>query len=139
MYDKTVTIVNKLKKADSGIGATTDTWKKTVIDSADFHKKVRRTVSGSTVSIGESDVVLIAFGAGYLPYETWKSDTTKGFTMEAGDIIFYGTLAETPTSANIATLKSTYKNCDVRTVEVAKNNGLARVQVKVEGLRERGW
>src|SRR5574344_1209950 len=132
MYDKTVTIVNKLKKADSGIGATTDTWKKTVIDSAEFHKKVIRTVSGSTVSIGESEVVLIPFGSGYLPYETWKSDTTKGFTMEAGDIIFYGTLAETPTSANISTLKQTYKNCDVRTVEIAKNNGFAKVQVRVE-------
>src|SRR5574344_508468 len=134
MYDKTVTIVNKLKKADSGVGATSDTWKKTVINSAEFHKKVIRTVSGSTVSIGESEVVLIPFGSGYLPYETWKTDTSKGFTMEPGDLIFYGTLAETPTSANIATLKQTYKNCDVRTVEIAKDNAIAMVQVKVEGV-----
>ena len=134
MYDKTVTIVNKLKKADSGTGATADTWKKTVINSAEFHKKVIRTVSGSTVSIGESEVVLIPFGSGYLPYGIWKSDISKGFTMEPGDVIFYGTIAETPTSANISTLKQTYKNCDVRTVDVAKNNGLAKVQVKVEGV-----
>src|SRR5574344_1479633 len=134
MYDKTVTIVNKLKKADSGIGATTDTWKKTVIDSAEFHKKVIRTVSGSTVSIGESEVVLIPFGSGYLPYSTWKSDTSKGFTMEVGDIIFYGTLTETPTSANITALKQTYKNCDVRTVEIAKSNGMAIVEVRIEGV-----
>ena len=134
MYDTTVTIVNKLKKADSGIGATTDTFKKTVIHTAEIHKKVVRTVSGVTVSLGESEIVLIPFGSGYLPYATWKTDTSKGFTMEAGDIVFYGTLAETPTSANIATLKSTYKNCDVRTVEIAKNNGFARVQVKVEGV-----
>lgn len=134
MYDKTVTIVNKLKKSDSGAGATSDTWKKTVINSAEFHKKVVRNVSGSTVSIGESEVVLIPFGLGYLPYETWRSDITKGFTMEPGDVIFYGTIAETPTSANISTLKQTYKNCDVRTVEIAKSNGFARVQVKVEGV-----
>ena len=134
MYDQTVTIVNKLKKADSGVGATADTWKKTVINSAEFHKKVIRNVSGSTVSIGESEVVLIPFGSGYLPYETWKADTSKGFTMEPGDVVFYGTIAETPTSANISTLKQTYKNCDVRTVDVAKNNGLAKVQVKVEGV-----
>ena len=134
MYDQTVTIVNKLKKADSGVGATSDTWKKTVINSAEFHKKVIRNVSGSTVSIGESEVVLIPFGSGYLPYETWKADTSKGFTMEPGDVVFYGTIAETPTSANISTLKQTYKNCDVRTVDVAKNNGLAKVQVKVEGV-----
>ena len=134
MYDQTVTIVNKLKKADSGIGATTDTWKKTVLTNAEFHKKTVRSVSGSTVSLGETEIVLIPFGSGYLPYETWKLDTSKGFTMEPGDVIFYGTIAETPTSANISTLKQTYKNCDVRTVEVAKNNGLAKVQVKVEGV-----
>ena len=134
MYDKTVTIVNKLKKADSGVGATTDTWKKTVLTNAEFHKKTVRTVSGSTVSLGETEIVLIPFGSGYLPYETWKLDTSKGFTMGPGDVIFYGTIAETPTSANISTLKQTYKNCDVRTVDVAKNNGLAKVQVKVEGV-----
>ena len=134
MYDQTVTIVNKLKKADSGVGATTDTYKKTVINTAELHKKSVRSVSGSTVSLGETEIVLIPFNSGYLPYETWKLDTSKGFTMETGDIVFYGTLAETPTSANIATLKSTYKNCDVRTVEVAKNNGFTMVQIKVEGV-----
>ena len=134
MYDQTVTIVNKLKKADSGVGATTDTYKKTVINTAELHKKSVRSVSGSTVSLGETEIVLIPFGSGYLPYETWKADTSKGFTMETGDIVFYGTLAETPTSANIAILKSTYKNCDVRTVEIAKDNGIATVQVKVEGV-----
>lgn len=134
MYDKTVTIVNKLKKADSGVGATTDTWKKTVITNAEFKKKTVRTVSGSTVSIGETEVVLIPFGNGYLPYETWKSDTSKGYTMEPGDVIFYHSLTEVPTSANITVLKQTYKNCDVKTVEVAKDNGMTKVQVKVEGV-----
>ena len=134
MYDKTVTIVNKLKKADSGIGATTDTWKKTVLTNAEFHKKTVRSVSGSTVSIGESETVLIPFGSGYLPYETWKADTSKGFTMNTGDLIFYHSLTETPTSANITSLKQTYDCCDVRTVEIAKSNGFARVQVKVEGV-----
>ena len=141
MYDQTVTIVNKLKKADSGVGATTDTYKKTVINTAELHKKSVRSVSGSTVSLGETEIVLIPFNSTfndviipYLPYETWKTDTSKGFTMETGDIVFYGTLSETPTSSNISTLKSTYKNCDVRTVEVAKNNGFAMVQIKVEGV-----
>lgn len=134
MYDQTVTIVNKLKKADSGVGATSDTYKKTVINTAELHKKAVRSVSGSTVSLGETEIVLIPFDSGYLPYSTWKTDTSKGFTMEPGDLIFYHELTEVPTSANFATLKATYKNCDVRTVEVAKNNGLAKVQVKVEGV-----
>lgn len=134
MYDKTVTIVNKLKKVDSGVNATNDTWKKTVITNAEFKKKTVRTVSGSTVSIGESEVVLIPFGNGYLPYETWKTDTSKGYTMEPGDVIFYHYLTEVPTSANITALKQSYKNCDVKTVEVAKDNGMTKVQVKVEGV-----
>lgn len=134
MYDKTITIVNKLKKADSGVGATTDAWKKTVINAAEFHKKVVRDVNGSTVSIGETEIVLIPFRQGYLPYETWKSDTSKGFTMEPGDVIFHHSLVETPTSANITALKQSYKNCDVKTVEVAKENGMTKVQVKVEGV-----
>ena len=134
MYETTVTIVNKLKKADSGVGATTDTYKKTVINTAEIHKKVVRTVSGVTVSLGEAEIVLIPFGSGYLPYDTWKTDTSKGFTVEPGDLIFYHELTEVPTSANFSTLKATYKNCDVGTVEVAKNNGITGVQVKVEGV-----
>ena len=134
MYDQTVTIVNKLKKADSGVGATTDAFKKTVIRTAEIHKKVVRTVSGVTVSLGESEIVLIPFGSGYLPYETWKTDTSKGFTMEVGDLIFYGTLTETPTASNLASLKTAYKNCDVRSVLVAKDNGIAKVQLMIEGV-----
>ena len=134
MYDQTVTIVNKLKKADSGAGATTDTYVKTVINTAEFRKKTVRNVSGSTVYLEEVETVLIPFKSGYLPYSEWKTDTSKGFTMEPGDVIFYHALTETPTSANLTALKQTYKNCDVRTVEIAKSNGFARVQVKVEGV-----
>lgn len=134
LYNNQVTIVNKLKKVDSGTGATTDTFVKTVINTAEFRKKTVRNVSGTTVSIGEVETVLIPFGSGYLPYDTWKTDTSKGFTMNPGDLIFYGTLAETPTVSNITTLKTTYKNCDVRSVLVAKDNGVAKVQLMIEGV-----
>lgn len=134
LYNGQVTIVNKLKKADIGAGATADTYKKTVINTAEFRKNTVRSVSGNTVSLGETETVLIPFGSGYLPYETWKTDTSKGFTMEPGDLIFYGTLSETPTSANLTSLKNTYKNCDARSVLVAKNNGIARVQLMIEGV-----
>jgi hypothetical protein len=134
MYDETVTIINKLKKVDSGVGATTDTWKKTVINTAEIDKKTVKNVAGNTVSIGESEIVLIPFNSGYLPYNTWKSDTTKGFTMNVGDLIIYGTITETPDNSNITSIKQKYENCDVRTVKIAKNNGVAMVQVKVEGV-----
>lgn len=54
--------------------------------------------------------------------------------MEPGDVIFYHSLTEVPTSANITALKQSYKNCDVKTVEVAKENRMTKVQVKVEGV-----
>lgn len=134
MYDKTITIVNKLKKADK-VGATTDTWVKTVLHTAEIKKTTTKTVSGTTVSMGESLIVLIPFNQGYVPYLTWKTDTSKGFTMSQGDLIFLDMeLTETPTSANITTLKTTYDNCEARVIQVAEDNGLARVQLKIEGV-----
>ena len=134
LYNNQVTIVNKLKKADSGIGATTDTYVKTVIKTAEYRKKTVRNVSGSTVSLGEVETVLIPFKSGYLPYNEWKADTSKGFTMNPGDIIFYHSLTEVPTASSIASLKALYDNCDVRTVLVAKDNGVAKVQLMIEGV-----
>lgn len=135
MYDKTVTIVNKLKKSDSGVGATTDTWKKAVLHTAEIKKTVTKSAVNSTVSMGESLIVLIPFNQGYLPYGTWKTDTSKGFTMSQGDLIFLDMeLPEVPTSANITTLKTTYDNCEARVIQVAEANGMARVQLKIEGV-----
>lgn len=135
MYDKTITIVNKLKKIDSGVGATTDTWVKTVLNTAEIKKTVTKTVQDSSVIMGESITVLIPFNQGYLPYSTWKTDTTKGFTMSLGDLIFLDMeLTETPNSANITTLKKTYDNCEARVIEIADKNGMTKVELKVDGV-----
>ena len=90
LYDKTITICNKLKKADT-VAKTSDEWVKTVIENCCEIKEVpiKKRV-GNTVSMGKTITVLIPFGKGYLPYNTWKSDTTKGYTMtvRGGDILF---------------------------------------------------
>lgn len=136
MYDKTITICNKLRKVDTQSG-TTDLWIKTVIKNAEFKRISKSDVNGTTASMGETIVVLIPFENGYLPYNEWKNDTTKGYTVTQGDVVFLEMeLDEIPTSANITALKLQYKPnaCDVRVVNVAKNVGLTNVEVKIEGV-----
>jgi len=136
MYDKTVTIVNKLKKADLPL-ATTDTWIKTIINSAEYKKNVVKNVSGQTVSMGESITILIPFNQGYLPYQTWKTDTSQGFTMSVGDLIFLDMeLSETVTSSNVTLLKNTYDCCEVRSINTADPNEIviSFVQLQIVGV-----
>ena len=135
-YAGTITIVNTLNRADTVL-ETNDEYYKTVLTDCRFVSKTVRTVSGNTVSIGKTSVVLIPFGKGYLPYDEWKDDVTKGFTVSDHDTIFLGMeLQEIPTRENITSLKNTYKNsiCDVRIVNVAKQNGMVDIELKIEGV-----
>ena len=135
MYDKTITICNKLKKIDSGEGTTTDTWIKTVLTGVEHYQKTVRTMSGNTVSVGVATIVLIPFNKGYLPYDQWKLDTSLGFTVSAGDIVFLDMeLSEEPTSANITSLKTQYGGIACKSINIIKKNGIALVEVKIEGV-----
>lgn len=134
VYDKTITICNRLKKVDIP-GATTDSWIKSVLTECEHKRVPIRNVSGSTVSIGQSVVILIPFGKGYLPYATWKLDTSKGYTVSVGDIVFLDLeLSESPTNATITPLKTQYGGIECKIVEVIDSNGIALVQVKIEGI-----
>lgn len=134
LYDKTITICNKLKKADTP-GATTDAWHKSVLTGCEHKRVPVRNVSGSTVSIGQSVLVLIPFGKGFLPYSEWKTDPAKGYTVSAGDVVFLDLeLEESPTSANIGSLKNQYGGIDCKVVNVVDFNGIATVEVKIEGV-----
>ena len=133
VYDKTITICNKLKKADI-LNGTVDTWHKKVIHNAEHRKVTVRSVSGSVISFGQSVKVLIPFGNGYLPYKTWKADTTKGYTVSLGDVIFLDMeLVEVPTSSNLPTLKVLYGAIECKVIDVVDDNGIATVQVRIEG------
>jgi hypothetical protein len=137
MYDKTITILNKLKKADTGLS---DVWVKTVITNVEYVTKSNTTINGNVVSMGESVTILIPFGNGYIPYRDWKSDTSKGYTISQGDVVFLDmNLTETVTSENITSIKKQYEQnvCDVRVfraIEDGKRSGYERVQVKIEGV-----
>lgn len=134
MYDKTITIVNKLRKADIPAG-TVDLWIKSVLTGCEHKRVPIRNVSGSTVSIGQSVLVLIPFGKGYLPYNKWKTDTSKGYTVSVGDIVFLDlVLEEVPTGATITALKSQYGGVECKIVQVVESNGMATVEVKIEGV-----
>lgn len=134
-YDKTITIVNKLKKVDSM--SATDIFIKSVVTNCAYKKVASQSVSGNVVNFGESITVLIPFGKGYLPYSEWKKDTSKGFTMSQGDCIFLDlSVSEIITPNNITSIKALYEPnvCDVRIIHVANDNGLAKVQLKIEGV-----
>jgi hypothetical protein len=137
MYDKQITILSKLKKADSGVGATSDTWKKTVLTGCEYRKMSHTIFNGSTVSIGQEFVVLIPFGKGYLPYNTWKTNTNAGFSINEDDyIILADTVTETPTSETISAIAQKYKSncCKVKFILVADGNSKAMVQIQVKGV-----
>ena len=134
VYDKTITIVNRLKKVDI-INGTVDTWHKKVLTGCEHKRVPIRNVSGSTVSLGQSVVILIPFGKGYLPYNTWKTDVTKGYTVSVGDIVFLDMeLSESPTNANITALKNQYGGVECKIVQVVDFNGISLVEVKIEGV-----
>ena len=136
MYDKTITILNKLKKSDI-VGATTDLWKKTILTNAEFRKTLVKSVSGNTVSMGESIVILIPFSEDFKTYDEWKKTPESGYTMSQGDMIFLGiALEENPTSATITSIKNLHEPnvCDVRSVQIAEKNGLANVQLRIDGV-----
>ncbi len=137
MYNKQITILSKIKKEDSGVGATTDTWKKTVLFGCEYKKTSHTDVNGNTVGIGYDFTILIPFGKDYLPYSTWIIDTTKGFSVNDEDYIICGkNVSETPTSGTISAIANKYKKdcCKVKFVNVADSNSMAMVQVQVKGV-----
>lgn len=137
MYNTVVTICNKLKKTDAGTDATKDKWFKTVLSCAEVKISTMKSVSDSTASMAQAVTVLIPFGQGYKPYQSWKNSASYGFTMSVGDYIFIDmVLSETPTPDNIASLKQLYKGnvCEVRSIQTAKSNGMAKVELMIEGV-----
>lgn len=128
MYDKTITVLNCLKKAVNGV----DLWQKTVITNAEYYTEKISSINGTTVNLGETVTVLIPFNKNYLPFSNWKTNRTGNYTMSQGDLIILGgTVTETVTASNIITVKNTYNSCEVKTIsEREKKNG-AKIQLKV--------
>jgi len=133
MYDKKITVLYKLKKEDNQ--QKIDAWYKTFLNNAEYSVKKIASVSGTTVSMGQTFVVLIPFDNLYRPYDEWKNDTI-GYTLNTGDLIVLGEhIPDTPTASNITAIKNSYKGriCDVRVImEATRKVGMVRL--KVEGV-----
>lgn len=136
IYNQRVTILNKLKKADSPTNL--DMWQKTVIEDASWYSKVERTVTNNTVAIGSYITCHIPFHEEYLPYSIWKQDGFQEdhFTMSSGDYIVLGEVEEDITSSNIVAIMQKYEPnvCIVKHCTEAPMRFGATVQLMVEGI-----
>ena len=118
MNDKTITIINRLKRADSATNQ--DVLHKTILSDCAWYTTSESTVQGTTVSMGSKFKVLIPKDDKYLPYSEWKKvgNQEGHYTMSETDVIILGEVTEDITVANITKIKQSYQPnvCDVRVV-----------------------
>lgn len=135
IYNQKITILNKLKRADSG--QNVDVWYKTVIEDAAWYAQVARTVSNGNVLMGSYIRCLIPYHEEYLNYYDWKqSDAQDGhYTMSSGDYIVLGEVTESITPGNVVQVMTKYEPnvCLVKHVEELHDRFNSYVQLRIEG------
>ena len=136
IYNETITIFNKLKRADSLTGK--DVWYKTVLTDAAWYSNVERTANNNSVFIGEYIKVLIPFHDNFMPYEQWKGPGKQdsNYTMSIGDYIVRGIVEEDITADNIVKVLQGYGDnvCLVKYRQEVHDRFGATVQLEVEGV-----
>lgn len=105
-FDYTITVLNKLAARDSA--TKLDVWKATVLHNCSWSGRAERSVSGSTVSVGNVFVVRVPKSADYHPYHEWK-DTMDGFTFSTGDYIIRGEITEEVTPNTVLNIVNSHK------------------------------
>lgn len=135
IYNQKITILNKLKRADSG--QNVDVWYKTVIEDAAWYAQVARTVSNGNVLIGSYIRCLIPHHKEYLNYYDWKqSNYREGYyTMSSGDYIVLGEVEEDITPGNVVQIMTKYEPnvCLVKHIEELHDRFNSYVQLRIEG------
>ena len=135
IYNQKITILNKLKRADSG--QNVDVWYKTVIEDAAWYAQVARTVSNGNVLMGSYIRCLIPHHEEYLNYYDWKqSNSQEGhYTMSSGDYIVLGEVEEDITPGNVVQVMTKYEPnvCLVKHVEELHDRFNSYVQLRIEG------
>lgn len=136
IYNQKITILNKLKKADSLTGL--DVWHKTVLTDAAWYSQTERTATASSVYIGSYFKVLIPFHDNCLYYVDWKQSGMQdgNYTMSAGDYIILGEVTEDITPNNVVATMTKYEPnvCQVKTFQPLHDRFSAFVQLSVEGV-----
>lgn len=136
IYNKTLTILNKLKASDTL--SKQDLWFKHVIHDGAWYITNESSVSGTTVNMASKITVLIPYSELYLPYKDWKVDTNQlnHFTMSNGDYIVNGILDEEVNSQTITKILLKYEPnvCSVKSINELPKRGIGNVMLKIEGV-----
>ena len=135
IYNQEVTILNKLKRTDSGTNK--DVWYKTHLTGVGWYTNTDRTVNTSGVVVGTYKTVLIPFTGKYLKYKDWKiSDKGNYYTMSNGDYIVLGNVDEDVTDTNVIQVMQSYGEdcCVVKGITVAHERFGAHIELKIEGV-----
>ena len=136
IYNETITILNKLRRTDSGTGR--DIWHKTVLHNVAWYTDSARSAGGSAVYIGSYITVLIPFHDNYLPYIEWKEPGMQDghYTISLSDYIIKGEVTENITADNIVKSIEKYGEnvCLVKHHNELHDRFGARVQLKIQGV-----
>lgn len=136
IYNQTITILNKLKRADNTTGK--DVWYKTVIQDAAWYTDSARSAGNHDVFIGTYITILIPFHSEYIDYMDWKKlkDKDKYYTVSMGDYIVRGEVSEDVTADNVIKVMESYgeRVCFVRHHNANYDRFGATVQLKIEGV-----
>lgn len=122
-FMNTITILNKLDARQSSNNV--DVWYKTVLYNTAFTSSTVRTVTGTTVSIGNVFTSRVPKDNRYKPYNEWSTDPTLGFTFSVGDKIIKGEIEECIiTSQTINEIMQKYQH-NAFTIKVFRDNSRA--------------
>lgn len=144
IYDKTITILNKLRGEDNPVtpeteGARTtylDAWKITTISDCGWYVTSIADMNGSNVVMGNTIKVMIPFNKGYLKYNDWKTSQT-GFTVSKDDYIILGTISEETIGPNdiVRIIKKYSPNvCTVRSFRELDKRVGNTLELFIEGV-----
>lgn len=106
LFDYTITVLNKRAGRDSA--DKLDAWKKTVLHHCSWSSQAVRSVSGTTVSLGNAYVVRVPKSDAYRPYGQWIADM-EGFTFSTGDYIIRGEIPDEVTPKTVQAIVNRYR------------------------------
>lgn len=136
IYNQTITILNKLKRQDSGTNK--DIWYKTVLNDVAWYTDSARSAGNHDVYIGTYITVLIPFHEEYKDYLDWRElqNREEFYTMSTGDYIINGIVPEDITPDNVVDTLQKYgeRVCLVRHHNANYDRFGATVQLKVQGV-----
>lgn len=118
MIPNTITILNKLSKADSATGQ--DVWYKKVLKNCSWNIAQNASQNGTVSDVGEIIQVQIPTKQlyKYLPYKQWKKAGMQdtAFTISMNDYIVLGEVTEDVTAQNIINVIKLYEpnTCKIR-------------------------